>query len=157
MAVPMAGPSRPGRKPPRMDGTLDREDIEALLGTRPLAKTEHFALHGRPGSAVLRKLSTEDAPSRDHSVDNYPERFGFATLVPKRHARRATTRNLIKRQVRASLQDRRGGLGTQQLLIRMRAPLDLGQFPSAASRALRTSVRAELDMLLSQTTAPSCR
>ena len=78
----------------------------------------------------------------------------IGAMVPKRWARRAVTRNLIKRQLYA-LADL-GGL--QQVpgayLVRLRSSFHTGQktgpFVSAASQALRQAVRAELAQLLAQ-------
>ncbi len=68
-------------------------------------------------------------------------------VVPKRHARRAVTRSLLKRQVYAALA-RRPGLSGGLWVVRLRAPFDRAQFKSAASDALRAAARAELDRLL---------
>lgn len=71
-------------------------------------------------------------------------------MVPKRHARRAVTRNLIRRQMREVLRDESPALPACQLLIRLRAPFDRGRFPAAASAALRAAVRQELAELLAR-------
>ncbi len=71
-------------------------------------------------------------------------------VVPKRMAKRAVTRNLIKRLVRASLAEQ---LKAQSPLppglwsVRLRAPIDRKQFPSASSDALRAFLRADLAVL----------
>lgn len=74
-------------------------------------------------------------------------------VVPKRHARRAVTRTLIKRQIRGAVQ--RMDVARQPLapglwVVRLRAPFDRAAFVSAASAALGNEVRRELDGLLSQ-------
>jgi ribonuclease P protein component len=76
---------------------------------------------------------------------------GVGFVVPKRWARRAVTRNLIRRQMREATRrhERRIGLGAA-VLLRQRAALDRAQFKSAASAAMRDAVRAELDLLFSQ-------
>lgn len=132
---------------------LRKSDIEAILGTRPVAKTDHFVLHCRLQPVVSPELSTAAAPSRDHSVDIMLSAVG--AVIPKRHARRAATRNLIKRQARELMRERlpRGG----QYLIRLRSAFDPGRYPSAASRALREAVRDEIAALLDQCALGPCR
>ena len=69
-------------------------------------------------------------------------------IVPKRHAKRAVTRNLLKRQVRAAMERHAAGLAAGLWLVRLRVPFAPAAFPSAASSALRAAARAELDGLL---------
>jgi ribonuclease P protein component len=74
--------------------------------------------------------------------------------VPKRHARRAVTRTLIKRQIRAAL-SRRDTPGQRPLrtglwVVRLRAPFDHSSFASAASGALRGAASSELDAVLGE-------
>lgn len=72
----------------------------------------------------------------------------LGTVVPKRHARRSVTRNLLKRQMRVAV----AGGGERLLpglwVIRLRAPFDPKTFASAASIALRTAAREELGTLV---------
>lgn len=68
--------------------------------------------------------------------------------MAKRHARRAVTRSLIKRQARAVLL--RAGLTSGFWLIRLRSPFDPQRYRSAASAELRRAVAAELGRLLDQ-------
>jgi len=72
----------------------------------------------------------------------------LGTVVPKRHAKRAVTRTLLKRQVRAAVAHHAGRLPAGVWVVRLRSPFDRQQFPSAASDALRAAVRAELDTVL---------
>ncbi|MFG5410316.1 ribonuclease P protein component [Piscinibacter sakaiensis] len=71
-------------------------------------------------------------------------------VVPKRHAKRSVTRNLVKRQIRAVFDDvglageRAAGLRPGLWVVRLRAPIDRSRFPSAASDALRRAMRDEL-------------
>ena len=72
-------------------------------------------------------------------------------MVPKRLARRAVTRNVIRRQVREAAS--RWSLTDRLCLVRLRKAFDPRQFPSAASAALRAQVRAELDDLMRRASA----
>lgn len=69
-------------------------------------------------------------------------------VVPKRHAKRSATRNLIKRQMRAVVAEWSGRLAPGLWVLRLKSGFDVKQFPSAASDALRHRVRAELVQLM---------
>jgi ribonuclease P protein component len=69
-------------------------------------------------------------------------------VVPKRHARRAVTRSLIKRQIYAAAERHRDRLGPGLWIVRLRSPFDRKHFVSAASQALRDDARRELESLL---------
>jgi ribonuclease P protein component len=69
-------------------------------------------------------------------------------VCPKRHARRAVTRNLLKRQTRALMDELGSALPLGLWVMRLRAPFDPRQFPSATSDALRTAARNELRGLI---------
>ncbi len=80
-------------------------------------------------------------------------------VVPKRHAKRSVTRNLIKRQIRSvvatSLGRNRGaealnGLAPGLWVVRLRAPIDRKLYPSAASDALRRQLHDELCTVVAQ-------
>ncbi|HLO96650.1 MAG TPA: ribonuclease P protein component [Burkholderiaceae bacterium] len=73
-----------------------------------------------------------------------PAGHWLGCVVPKRHARRAVTRSLIKRQIRAVFADAAGLLPPGLWVVRLRLPLDRKQFPSAASDPLKALVRGEL-------------
>lgn len=69
-------------------------------------------------------------------------------VVPKRLARRAVTRVLVKRQVHAALSRHAPALCGGLWVVRLRAAFDRRRFVSAASAALRDELRRELDALL---------
>ena len=69
-------------------------------------------------------------------------------VVPKRHARRAVTRTLLKRQIRSAMERHAAGLPGGLFVVRLKSPFDRKLYPSAASRPLRDAARAELDLLL---------
>lgn len=145
-------------------------DFERVLGTPSRARSPHFAVHHIaaaplkrrtvPAGAVVPKLSTVIAPSGAESVDNTlapepapPTALWLGTVVPKRHARRAVTRNLVKRQMRAAVDRHRGELPQGLWVLRLRTPFDRQAFPSAASDALRQAVRNELEQVLQRAAA----
>lgn len=154
------------------------EDFERLMAQPAHARSTHFAVHfasgapsramgrkrppRRPSNAQRGKLSTFAEPTCQQSVDEVvaldqaqrsQARAWLGTVVPKRHARRAVTRNLIKRQIRSAaqrLEARMQPLAPGLWLVRLRAPFDRAAFASAASAALTHEARSELDALLLQ-------
>ena len=71
--------------------------------------------------------------------------LGF--VVPKRHAKRAVTRTLVKRQIRNVAAACAPQLEPGLWVVRQRSPFDPKQFPSAASDALKEAAREELRAL----------
>ncbi len=74
----------------------------------------------------------------------------LGALVPKRHARRAVTRNCLKRQMRSAFERHRPRLPAGLWLIRLRSPFAPERYVSARSAALAQAARAELDTLLTR-------
>jgi len=140
-------------------------DFQRVLGVPPCSRSPHFAVHHVAGapSPVVRpagaapephlsaELSTDGAPERHKPVDDFPvEGWWLGAVVPKRHARRAVTRSLLKRQIRAAVERHAPRLPAGLWVVRLRAPFDRTAFPSAASTALRTAARDELDVVLAR-------
>ena len=71
-------------------------------------------------------------------------------MVPKRWAKRAVTRNAIKRQIYNVSPQFQHSLPAHAHLVRLRAAFDRTQFVSASSLALKAAVRAELLDLFTQ-------
>jgi ribonuclease P protein component len=140
-------------QPPRRWHALRGEAVRQALASPVRARSPHFVLHCAAGGSVVPDLRTEVAPEADRSVDNDPAcgSTGLGFVVPKRWARRAVTRNLIRRQMReaARRHEQRIVIGAS-VLLRQRAALDGARLRSAASAAMREAVRAELDLLFSQ-------
>jgi ribonuclease P protein component len=143
---------------------VDASDFKRVLASAPVARSAHFALHHvaaapaarrrLPAEAVVRELSTMKAPTSDVSVDKLPPPGPAAParwagfVLPKRLARRAVTRQLLKRQMRQALLQQAAFLPAGMWVVRLRAAFATSQFPSAASDALRAAARAELQTLL---------
>ncbi len=75
-------------------------------------------------------------------------------MVPKRWAKRAVTRNTIKRQIYTVGAESSEGLAPQAYLVRLRSGFDRARFPSATSDALKAAVRSELQQLFARVRAP---
>jgi ribonuclease P protein component len=147
-----------------MIGRIQRPvDFERVLARPSCSRSAHFALHHLPvnpapsawAAARLRtaqaELSTGNAPVIHTPVESVPpaapERCWVGMVVPKRHAKRSVTRQLLKRQIRAAFAER-PGMPPGLWVVRLRSPFDRQKFPSAASDALRAAARAELAQLL---------
>ena len=114
----------------------------------PVVKTAHFALHmASPPAAAPAPVSDNTPPgalSRPQFAGTGP---WVGVVIPKRWARRAVTRNLMKRQIYALAQERQPQLPPVALVVRLRSSFDRKHFISAASDALKAAVRAELQQL----------
>ena len=107
------------------------------------ARSHHFVLHfcsfdgaqpsqaTAPESTVFNKGFALDRPA-------------VGALVPKRWAKRAVTRNTIKRQIYHVSQLFETQLASGAHVVRLRTAFDPRLFPSATSAPLRAAVRQEL-------------
>ncbi len=71
-------------------------------------------------------------------------------MVPKRWAKRAVTRNAIKRQIYAVTNQAKEALPRVAMLVRLRSEFDKAMYKSAQSDALKTAIRLELVQLMSK-------
>ncbi len=74
-------------------------------------------------------------------------------MVPKRWAKRAVTRNAIKRQIYSVSADFSSVLDAAAHVVRLRADFDRKQFISASSELLTAAVRLELQQLFARACA----
>jgi len=74
-------------------------------------------------------------------------------MVPKRWARRAVTRNLIKRQIYSMACHFEASLANAAHVVRLRREFDRQRYKSAESALLKSAVRSEIEHLLSQAAA----
>lgn len=127
-----------------------RPQFQAVLGGETLARTRHFALHA---CALAQAVSPEIGVVPETA--QFPDvGVGMGAMVPKRWARRAVTRNAIKRQIYAVSSTFENRLSPVAHVVRLRAAFDRTQFSSACSDALKNAVRAELVDLFSRAPAP---
>ena len=104
---------------------------------RPVAKTPHFALH----RAAL------EGPHASRPLFPVADAW-LGVVVPKRWARRAVTRNAIRRQIYEIARLLPAGLPQAAWVVRLRSEFNRKQFVSATSEPLKAAVRAELHALL---------
>lgn len=148
------------------------------MGSRPVSRTAHFVLHLLPRQSMVvdgadgawqgqaRKLSTGEGAEPDVLVDDLVTdlpgtgqlAWRLGLVLPKKQAKRSVTRSLIRHQAREALRRHAPAVLAQGQhgdevdgwVLRLRAPFDRTQFPSAASDALKAVVRQELDELWSR-------
>jgi len=139
---------------------LRKSDFERTLAVPPRSRSAHFAvhyLHACPSTpkqgrqqAGASELCTGHAPNGTGSVDNLVSGHWLGHVLPKRHAPRAVTRNMLRRQVRAALQRQQSQLRPGLWLVRLRQAFPAAQYPAADSAALRSAAALELDQLLAR-------
>ncbi|MET0312270.1 MAG: ribonuclease P protein component [Burkholderiaceae bacterium] len=119
-----------------------RAQFEAVMGGATVSRTAHFALHRAnlptgPGS--------DDGRQALFAVNRLsgPEPW-MGAVVPKRWAKRAVTRNTVKRQIYAVSEQFHESLQPVPFVVRLRSAFDRKEFVSATSEALKKAVRAEL-------------
>ena len=117
-----------------------RAQFQAVLAGGTVARTAHFALH-RTGLDAQLPLSGPLFTVQEPWV---------GALLPKRWAKRAVTRNAIKRQIYAVSQDVEANLSPAAHVVRLRSAFDRASFPSASSDALKLAVRTELQQLFAR-------
>ncbi len=117
-----------------------RRQFQAALAGSTLSRTPHFALHAVALDAEPVDLTTRplfDLPA-----------VWLGAMVPKRWARRAVTRNALKRQIYAVCAHYHARLPVAAYVVRLRTGFDRVQFTSASSDALKLAARTELHQLM---------
>jgi ribonuclease P protein component len=91
--------------------------------------------------------------ARDPSLSLFrPPAVWLGAMVPKRWARRAVTRNTIKRQIYTVSAQFEVQLPCAAHVVRLRSGFDRQQFISATSTLLKQAVRLELVQLFERAT-----
>jgi ribonuclease P protein component len=123
-----------------------RPQFQAVLAGSTLARTSHFALH----CVALHNNQAQGRLQALFGVDD----LWLGAMVPKRWAKRAVTRNTIKRQVYAVSQEFESSLPQAAHVVRLRSSFDRQRFVSATSDALKEAVRLELQQLFAKAAGP---
>ena len=134
-----------------------RPQFQATLAGGTVSRTTHFALHRLPLMACADIAKAEmagPAPEKAQALFAL-DGVWMGAMVPKRWARRAVTRNTIKRQIYAVSAQFRNTLLPSDYVVRLRSAFDAQRFTSATSPQLRAAVRAELTQLFARATQGS--
>lgn len=126
-----------------------RTQFQAVMAAGTVSRTPHFALHR--AALDVTPVTPVDPPVALFDVQD----VWMGALVPKRWARRAVTRNAIKRQIYAVSAAFETSLPTAAHVVRLRSGFDRAHFVSATSDVLKRAVRAELELLFGQTVCPA--
>ena len=126
------------------------------MSGQTVSRTPHFALHRVALQPNLMSkavdtaavVSVPGAPALNKPLFAVQDTW-LGVIVPKRWAKRAVTRNTIKRQIYAVSTDSSCHLPPAAHVVRLRAGFDRAEFISATSDKLKIAVRAELQHLFS--------
>ncbi|HWI81505.1 ribonuclease P protein component [Ramlibacter sp.] len=127
-----------------------RAQFEAVMAGSTVSRTAHFALHRRELDAPQAPATGPESggPRSPGTRALFAVREAWiGAMVPKRWAKRAVTRNTIKRQIYAVSQAFEPRLAVAAHVVRLRAGFDRQRFRSATSEALKQAVRGELQEL----------
>lgn len=136
-----------------------RPQFQAALAGGTVSRTSHFALHRLVLATFAPNTASPDASDTPSDLTSPAPKeqalFGardvwLGALVPKRWARRAVTRNAIKRQIYNVSAHFADALPCAAHVVRLRSEFDRQQFISASSDLLKAAVRAELEQLFAR-------
>ena len=115
-----------------------------------VSRTAHFALHrlslDAPVPAQMEMGPGSDGPQVLFALGEP----AIGALIPKRWAKRAVTRNAIRRQIYNVTQALEPSLPQAAHVVRLRSGFDRKVFISASSDALKRAVRGELQELFAR-------
>lgn len=122
----------------------ERAQFQAVLAGQTVARTTHFVLHRKPLLPDAANALFPPCPLNTEPL------AWIGAMVPKRWARRAVTRNAIRRQVYTLVDGVSDQFTGAAHLVRLRSGFAKAEFPSASSTALKIAVRTELQQLFSK-------
>jgi ribonuclease P protein component len=143
-------------------------DFTEVLSAPPRARSVHFAVHHLPrrplaGGKAVQTLGSADLSTTltsefSRAVDESSlTGLWLGLVVPKRYAKRAVTRTLLKRRIRAAVAASSATLAPGLWVVRLRTPFARSEFFSAASERLDKAATGELAMLMAAAVARSSR
>ncbi|MBK5204538.1 MAG: ribonuclease P protein component [Polaromonas sp.] len=123
-----------------------RPQFQVVLGGAIVAKTKHFALHRN----ALNARAAQEPPGKLADAPGlFPvQAMWIGAMVPKRWAKRAVTRNAIKRQIYIVSADFSHQYPQAAFVVRLRRDFSRAEFVSASSEHLKQAVRAEVQVLM---------
>jgi ribonuclease P protein component len=129
-----------------------RAQYEAAMAGGTVSRTPHFVLH----RAALDAPSQPTGPETPRAQALFAVReASIGAVVPKRWAKRAVTRNGIKRQIYTLSAQFEPRLAHTAHVVRLRTGFAREQFESAWSEPLKKAVRAELLQLFEKLVVPA--
>jgi ribonuclease P protein component len=121
-------------------------EFQAVMAAGWIARTPHFVLH---------QWAPDAQKSTGPGFEQTPALFAegvlyMGALTPKRFAKKAVTRNTIRRLVHETTRHWAKQLAPRAYVVRLRASYNPQKFVSATSQNLKTAVAQELAQLFSQ-------
>jgi ribonuclease P protein component len=115
-----------------------------------VAKSEHFALHrsSLPAQIVPGAENKSAEPNTSRPLFSLSSDLWIGAMVPKRWAKRAVTRNAIKRQIYNVSADFSPRQRPAAFVVRLRRDFSRKTFISATSDSLKQAIRTELLALM---------
>ena len=132
-----------------------RPQFQAALSGGTVSRTLHFALHrlSLPETQPVSEINSQTGVAVHTSTSLFhPPQVWLGAMVPKRWAKRAVTRNAIKRQIYAISAEFESLLPCAAHVVRLRSEFDRRHFISATSPLLKQAVRLELAQLFERAT-----
>lgn len=132
------------KKQKKLAALSSKEQFDCVFKEGAQIKSSYFVLH-----YYIEPLSTKVSHKHDAFVDKVifeQSKLGF--VIPKRFAKRAVTRNLIKRQCKAHFVFYSQSLPLGFWILRLKKPLDRIQWRSGSSSVLKEFIAFELEVLL---------
>jgi ribonuclease P protein component len=114
-----------------------RAQYEAAMAGGTVSRTPHFVLHRAP-------LAAPSPSPQSPALFAIQDEPWVGAVVPKRWAKRAVTRNGIRRQIYSVSASFASRLPAAAHVVRLRMDFARAEFPSAWSEALKASVKGEL-------------
>ena len=131
-----------------------RAQFQAVLAGATVSRSAHFALHRLDLGAAPAAAPSPTGPESERPQALFAVRdIWLGAMVPKRWAKRAVTRNAIKRQIYNVSSAFESRLPVAAHVVRLRSGFDRAQFISASSERLKQAVRAELEQLFAKAAA----
>lgn len=123
-----------------------RPQFQAVLAGTIVAKTPHFVLH-------RNVLAAKAVPNRSGKQVDAPVLFReqdmwIGAMVPKRWAKRAVTRNAIKRQIYTVSAEFSHLYPQAAFVVRLRSSFSRTEFVSAVSDLLKQAIQTEVQALM---------
>lgn len=123
-----------------------QKEFNCVLDQGTQLKSSYFVLH-----YYIENLSTKTDQQECVFVDKFlSDESKLGLIIPKRFAKRAVTRTLIKRQCRIQFSFFIREFPKGYWIIRLKRPIDSTRWKSSSSDELKRFIRLELQSLFSK-------
>ncbi|NBX15420.1 MAG: ribonuclease P protein component [Betaproteobacteria bacterium] len=126
--------------------------FQQLMAYPPVARTQHFVVH-RARDDVTTPNPQQCLTPADQGV-MVAQGLCMATLIPKRWAKRAVTRNAVRRQIMTAFSNEQNNLMPVPHLVRLQSSFDIKTYNSASSETLKNAVAQEMAQLIKRLVHP---